>query len=610
MTTILLGRICRTCLKKSQDMHKLREFIRDDLQIEDMLNQAIPNFDLGMDDIPLPVEICEECLNKVQKSYDFVQVCLNSNKELRNILNQQEQEIEGTLMGGTCEVNPMEILEETDILMDNFKKEPHDENSNASQNRVNGGVEVLSPYHELEAVKLEVEMLSGSHHDDGSSSEEYWPHDSKEDSDNNFFENMAKKPVLDIKPKRKYSRRVPLKRGGTKVCLHCNKVFAKQNLLTKHLSVHDPDNEFVCDVCNYRFSSERKLKTHVTNKHTGVEISLAGGPYPCPDCPMIFQQTRALAAHSVMHSERDFKCQVCDLSLKTMAAVTRHMNCKHPDVLPYKCNICDKAFPVENHLNDHINEHMGYKKHKCDLCEKSFPNTTALKDHVRVHTGESPFLCPHCGKAFKTGNVLRQHLQRHGEKKFHCPECPMKFYVKVNLTKHMSSHTKLKPHVCDICGSAFTRQDSLKAHKFKHSGERPFKCEDCNMSFVFKRHLKRHKITHTGEKPHMCSFCDRAYAASGDLVKHLRTHVGEKTYFCDQCPESFKYAIDLKDHKVMHYKEIRNLQQTQQQDQQEPQEQNVVEKIPEISNETIVMETETAVVTLEELYEVDKNLDD
>lgn len=155
------------------------------------------------------------------------------------------------------------------------------------------------------------------------------------------------------------------------MCPHCKKVFSKRNLLAKHLAVHSLENEFVCNICDYRFHTEKQLKTHKTCKHVGLEISLAGGPYPCPDCPMIFQQTRALAAHRVMHLERDFKCQVCGINLKTIAAVTRHMNCKHPHVLPYKCHICDRAFPVETHLNDHINEHMGHKKYKCNMCAKS-----------------------------------------------------------------------------------------------------------------------------------------------------------------------------------------------------------------------------------------------
>lgn len=172
------------------------------------------------------------------------------------------------------------------------------------------------------------------------------------------------------KTTRRYRKRSPS--SGTKACPECNKTFKKKMLLTRHMSVHSEENKFVCDICDYRFATEKLLKTHISYKHNrGETISLAGGPYQCPDCPMVFQQTRALAAHRVMHTERDFKCEVCGVNLKTLSAVTRHMNYKHPGVLPYKCQICQTAFPVETHYNDHMNMHKGQKKHKCDNCEKS-----------------------------------------------------------------------------------------------------------------------------------------------------------------------------------------------------------------------------------------------
>ncbi|XP_073832619.1 uncharacterized protein [Musca autumnalis] len=593
MSAILLGRICRTCLLESSTMHKLMDKEGDtQMAIEEMLNATIPNFDLQLKledhDICLPVEICEDCLDKLTTAFSFQQMCFASNEKLQNLIlhqPQHEQEMmEDAIMVAYVDESDKEDHLDISDTGGPLKLEPEDEFvQNAIQRLVgtqlhneNDDREVDGGDHtetDNDNIKLESETVGGracdfeDFHNASDDDEEYWPHNENEDS-----ANSANEVTMEQTKPRKYKKRSSTNDNGSDiVCPQCSKIFKKRTLLKRHMSVHNEEHQFVCDICQYRFASEKLLKVHISYKHNrGVTLSLSGGPYPCTGCPMVFEQARALAAHRVIHAERDFKCQVCDVNLKTMSAVTRHMNRKHPGVLPYKCEICDQAFAVESHFKDHLNRHKGLKKFKCEACDKSFPNSTALKDHERSHTGESPYLCSHCGKSFKTSNILRQHLQRHGEKNFQCPECPMRFYVKVNLQKHMCTHSKEKPFVCDTCGSSFTRGDSLKAHRFKHTGERPFKCEECNMSFVFKRHLLRHKITHTGEKKHMCTYCDRAYAASGDLVKHLRTHLGEKTYLCDECPQAFKYHLDLRDHKNQHYREKHGISATMQVEETEP----------------------------------------
>ncbi|XP_075155320.1 uncharacterized protein LOC142228709 [Haematobia irritans] len=549
----LLGRICRTCLLESPTMYKLAD-TKGEINIREMLANVIPNSDDDLE-ISLPEEICNDCLESLSIAYNFQQMCLANNKKLRSLIIHHE--VEDVIIpdayitekdnliyqivksnAETDELNSNEVQHAFEKLLDSSKEDLQEDETQKERK-----IEI----HSMEEIEYDFDEFENNNDDD------CWSN--LVDDDN--YDDIEFSKISEVKPTRKYRKNRSTKvSNNNKTCTICDKTFNKRVFLKRHMSVHSEINTFVCEICQYRFATEKLLSLHISHKHNkGEAISFAGGPYKCPDCPMVFEQTRALSAHSVIHAERDFKCKVCQMNLKTLSAVTRHMNLKHPGVLPYKCEICEKAFPVENHYQDHLNMHNGYKKHKCNMCEKSFPNSTSLRDHIRSHTGEEPFLCPQCGKSFKTSNILRQHLQRHGEKNFQCPECPMRFYAKVNLRKHMCTHSKEKPFICDVCGSSFTRNDSLKAHRFKHTGERPFKCEECNMSFVFKRHWMRHKITHTGEKPHACNYCDRSYAASGDLVKHLRTHLGENTYFCDECPLTFKYQHDLRDHKNQHYKE-------------------------------------------------------
>jgi uncharacterized Zn-finger protein len=48
-----------------------------------------------------------------------------------------------------------------------------------------------------------------------------------------------------------------------------------------------------------------------------------------------------------------------------------------------------------------------------------------------------------------------------------------------------------RPHVCDVCQTAFARGHDLKRHKETHSNTKPHSCE-CGKSFTRKDALKRH----------------------------------------------------------------------------------------------------------------------
>ncbi|XP_037816625.1 zinc finger protein 91-like [Lucilia sericata] len=597
MASLPIVSVCRTCLKHSKNMPKLSDLFENGKKIEDILKQTIPEFVVKIGGLPLPEEICKQCLNKLKKSHDFVQTYHKSNKELQNIWKQQMENVESStedIPKDILEINFKPELEEvisftvtTDIsstqAFEEIKLEMEQLNESQKENISNSELyrpfqdkndnesrnSAINPAQAFEEAKLEIEEAHESQMEKNiSSSEECRPFQDKNNGESSSSENDITDSPTTKKTKRIYRQKATTKRSNTKTCLHCNEKFSSRTHLTKHLDVHDPVYEFACHLCSYRYSTERKLKNHLKWTHKIKARHLDKGHYVCEYCSIKFYEKIEWSNHDCMKIKRNRKlcsfyfddCPRKNQNGKgTYDELKTHMDVKYPAELDFKCPTCEQTFSEEIQLKYHINEHMGYKKLTCNLCEKTFITSLALRDHKVNHAGKEQFLCPHCGKSFKTANILRLHVLRHGERKYSCAECPMKFYVQSKLNEHMSVHTKLKPYVCNICDKTFARPSSLKAHKFIHTGKRPFLCDLCNISFAFKRHLKRHKITHTGEKPYACTYCDRAYASSGDLVKHLRSHVGEKTYFCDQCPEAFKYSIELKDHKLKHYKE--NLQE-------------------------------------------------
>ena len=55
----------------------------------------------------------------------------------------------------------------------------------------------------------------------------------------------------------------------------------------------------------------------------------------------------------------------------------------------YKCDVCDKSFPMPSRVNEHYKKTHGRKENEssqlvlCDLCPKSYNNKASLKSHIK-----------------------------------------------------------------------------------------------------------------------------------------------------------------------------------------------------------------------------------
>ena len=53
--------------------------------------------------------------------------------------------------------------------------------------------------------------------------------------------------------------------------------------------------------------------------------------------------------------------------------------------------------------------------HKCGQCDKTFPKESHLEEHMLVHLAEKPWPCDKCDEAFKLPDQLRRHAARCGQ---------------------------------------------------------------------------------------------------------------------------------------------------------------------------------------------------
>ena len=109
-------------------------------------------------------------------------------------------------------------------------------------------------------------------------------------------------------------------------------------------------------------------------------------------------------------------CPYCGIVLK--AHYKKHiLNHENPDVFPYKCERCSKAYKNKKALVDHVNrDHLGIR-YPCEICGDVLTTKDILRLHkMSKHNDQANYKCDQCDKSFKTSKFLHKHRLRHSGK--------------------------------------------------------------------------------------------------------------------------------------------------------------------------------------------------
>ncbi|XP_053181179.1 zinc finger protein 131 isoform X3 [Scomber japonicus] len=180
---------------------------------------------------------------------------------------------------------------------------------------------------------------------------------------------------------------------------------------------------------------------------------------------------------------------------------------------------------------------------RCSKCDRSFKLYYHLKQHLKTHLGmlEKPHMCNHCGKAYTREGALKQHIST-----FH--------YDAEELSRNQKPQKKV--HVCEYCKKHFDHFGHFKEHLRKHTGEKPYECPDCHERFARNSTLKCHMAACQNgagakkgrKKLYECQVCSSVFNSWDQFKDHLVSHTGVKPNHCTMCDLWFTHTKDLKAH--------------------------------------------------------------
>jgi len=420
----------------------------------------------------------------------------------------------------------------------------------------------------------------------------------------------AEKSLEKKKQRKKVNRKLDIGLS----CQFCQKVFHRQDHLSRHLLAHTGERPFKCDICLADFTRKDKLNFHLRKNHRDMI-------FVC-HCSKIFIVESEFDEHiqsNPDHYEEELPVPELikqppqdDINMEqsvpdsSMKGESKEMNVYDVADTNIKNENTDGVSSEINQLtNLTVDENKPKEKkkikkkvvkkvkekevqvHQCSYCPLTFPSDKSRKVHYlgchyeilkssgllyknKKVLGIKNAFCPEegCGKAFRNKSEVEDHINvKHKKiKNFICHLCSHPFPYRKNLRLHMAlKHDDSNENImCPKCGDVFGSKIKLSAHMaYKHKkNEKILQCSYCDYKTAQSGYMKIHERAHRGEKPEICQWCGSGFNCKKTLKDHERLHTGEKPYVCPICEKGYAQRSNLRLHvRSTHKLELRDIEE-------------------------------------------------
>ncbi|ODM87484.1 putative zinc finger protein, partial [Orchesella cincta] len=269
-------------------------------------------------------------------------------------------------------------------------------------------------------------------------------------------------------------------------CSKCPSEFSSCSDRTNILiNVHTREKPFPCAECPAEFSQSSSLKSHIIGTHRKEEWL----QNKCSLCNKKFATQSGLTKHLKTHTgERPYICSHsgCNKMFPSRGELNRHINF-HGGEKKYICAVCGKGFVTIDIRNQHAKIHN--KTFSCNICRKMFPSSYYLKVHQKSHSEHRQFKCEECPSSFFIKGQLNNHVRQIHRKlrPFPCSMCDRSFYRACQRDKHLSAtHLNEQAYKCEICDRRFKR---TSVHIKQHNQLTDLNCAVCPKRFLTRTDL-------------------------------------------------------------------------------------------------------------------------